>query len=281
MSLTLYWGHPLGVDYDTLNSGDGVTTPILAAHAPTAGQTGLPKATNIVVDVTNVAGHTIDSSLTTITVDGVLQWSSDAISLPWTGSKAVIAGGFRYTLIPPTMWSYDEVISVAVSGENDQGVINTLNYNFTIMSEIPSTVSVKELFVVSQNVIMLKFTDRIAVTQDLINPAKYTVTCTSGGANGVVSEVLPVTGYYVDYLCLKVDNLLESNSYQLNIFARTLIDLGGQALTTVPLSWTLKRTKVDSVIGSLPGFYNTTVGANLRAIIEAIMISDEHIGGDF
>ena len=136
MSLKIFWGHNIGVDYDTYSSGDGVTIPAPVAISPTAGEVEVIKSTTITVNITNAAGAVVLSPLTVINVLGVTVWSGDAQQGGWTGVKNVIGSGFQYVLTPPVDFIYGAPISVTVYAENDQGMFITYPYVFHVESSV-------------------------------------------------------------------------------------------------------------------------------------------------
>lgn len=151
------------------------------------------------------------------------------------------------------------------------------------------TVRVENVFVVAQDVIRVDFTNPIAITNSVLDPDSYIL---SPGLE--VDEVLTVESRTAQSLFIKVTPKAQFDTeYQLLIPSAGTSDLvveipdgtfytpTGVPLQTMTASWAHHRTKVDSVLASLANMYDIKLGSNLRMILQAIMISDEEIGGDF
>lgn len=110
--------------------------------------------------------------------------------------------------------------------------------------------------------------------------SSYLVTCLSGGTNGVVHAVRPSVSRTSEFLILEVKGLTHGQRYKFQLLADRRYDVVGDPLDALETTWTMHRTKIDTVLNSLPACYNTSTGAVLRALLEAIVVNDEKIGGD-
>jgi hypothetical protein len=152
------------------------------------------------------------------------------------------------------------------------------------------------VFVVARDILKVNFTSAVAVRDSLLNPESYVISLLEGDVLPVVVEVLPIEDPTTTSVFLRLSPKAELGStYQLtmpsagatgeifdeDIDDRVLYDPDGVPLATMSDQWTHHRTKVDSVLASMAGMYEKQVGGNLRMLLQAIMISDEEIGGDF
>ena len=155
-----------------------------------------------------------------------------------------------------------------------------------------SSVAISSVNVVAKDVIKVDFNTSVAVESHLMNAASYQV---AGGA--LVAHVLPLEDRTTTSVFLVLaPKATFGSSYTLTIPSvgviteyipgdilpdSTIYTPYGVPIQTMTASWTHHRTKTDAVLASLPGMYNKSIGSNLRSILQAIMISDEEIGGDF
>jgi len=143
-------------------------------------------------------------------------------------------------------------------------------------------VAIGSIFVVAKNVILVTFTSTVAVNEALKNIANYTITNLSGGPTPVVTEILPTYKPDVTYaVFFKIEQLVCQQEYSFNILDKVIQDQNGNNIDETTKIWLMHSTKVDSALGNLAKLYNTSIGSGIRAILDAMMISDEQIGGDF
>jgi hypothetical protein len=153
-----------------------------------------------------------------------------------------------------------------------------ITYSFRI--EGYSLIKISSIFVVAENLIELQFSDSLVVLDDYLNPNTYSILDDALKAVQVSSVLDPGTTMSTSVF-LVTKGLSSSKSYQLNIGVGILFDRNGKSLDAQHVAWTMHRTKVDSTVNSLAKFYNTRSRGVIRGLIEAIMISDEKIGGSF
>ena len=153
-----------------------------------------------------------------------------------------------------------------------------VTYSFRI--EGFSSIKISNVFVVAENLIELQFSDVLVVLDGYLDPSTYTIV-DSFLKEIQVTSILDPGSSVSSSIFLVTKGLSSSGSYQLNINSGILFDRNGKSLDAQQITWSMHRTKVDSTIDSLAKFYNTRSRGVIRGLIEAIMISDEKIGGSF
>jgi hypothetical protein len=147
-----------------------------------------------------------------------------------------------------------------------------------------SAVGIEHITVVARDVIKVSFDQPVAITESLLSGDTYQIS-TVDGSYDIEASVLPI----VDGVNSETSSVLLAlspkaelgSSYRITIPAESLYDPDGGAIIEMTNKWLHHRTKVDSVLSSLSGLYDTTLESNLRMILQAITVSDEEIGGDF
>jgi hypothetical protein len=154
-----------------------------------------------------------------------------------------------------------------------------------------STVDIDRVVVIAQDVIRLDFTGPVVATPSLSDPDSYSIT---GGL--AVKSVLPIEGRVTSSVFLQlIPKATWRTDYEITLPSAgtdklvvwvdlpltTIYKPDGEPLQTMSAQWTHHRTKVDSVLASMPGMFDLGISSNLRMILQAIANSDEEIGGDF
>jgi len=146
----------------------------------------------------------------------------------------------------------------------------------------PSIAKISDIFVIAHDVVLVLFSSVIAKDDAYRAVASYQVTNLSNSDEAVILDVLPTYDDSAsDLLFLRMANLVNNNQYEITIIDRILSDVSGYKVPEISIKWTMHRTKVDSALAAIPDLYQKRIGSNIRALIEAIMISDEKIGGDY
>lgn len=139
-----------------------------------------------------------------------------------------------------------------------------------------------EVFLVAKNIVMLIFTRSLVKNDAFDSVLSYRVENLSGGIAGTVIKVLPTyTETNSNIIFLQIEGLSQGSDYKLIVADKALSDTDGNLILELEVKWTMHKTKVDAAISGLSKMYNTTIGSNVRSILEAVMISDEKIGGDY
>ena len=168
------------------------------------------------------------------------------------------------------------------------GIIN--GYGYAIILEAAavaprvSTIKLADdpLFVVAQDVVRFKFTSELAVDSPYRSIDSYKIENLSGGGDACwIKEVLPVLGRTNSYLFISLGGIGFGNTYKFTVLDQLVHDNYGGMIEECSIIWTHHRTKVDSAISGLASVYDLRQRSNLRGMIEAMMIEDEIIGGDF
>lgn len=246
---------------------------------------------------------------------------SDGWSLPnqknvlltalWAGTEAWGQNGYSSNLFVPPGWSRPGVagfgyyaMSVAVGDKyvawsptnTHSGPLvlwdgqYTNGIGFGLMLEaaaaVPSISGIKldttnPLLVIAQDVVRFKFTGELAVDSPYRNIDSYQIENLSGSDACWIKEVLPVLGRTNAYLYISLGGIGFGNTYKFTVLDQMVHDNYGGAIEECSITWTHHRTKVDSAISGLASAYDLRQRSNLRGMIEAMMIEDEIIGGDF
>jgi len=168
-------------------------------------------------------------------------------------------------------------------GASQYGVPSMYGY-CELLGPIPdhvSNIKISNIFVVAKNVILITFSDVVSANDALFTSSNYTVTNLSGGNNGAVKKVLPTYDTVTDRVFFQVEELVNGQTYRFDLLDRRIQSEYGLAVRATSKDWLMHHTKVDSTMEVLADLYNKKIGTSLRAIVEAIMINDEKIGGDF
>lgn len=139
--------------------------------------------------------------------------------------------------------------------------------------------NIDDVVPIARDLIEVEFSGDIAVTESVLAPANYVL---SPGIS--VAEVLPIDGDVTDSVILRISPKATIDTiYSLTVgtFPETFYTPEQVPLEAMTGSWLQHKTKIDSVLASLPAMYSRAVGANIRTILQAVAISDEEIGGDF
>lgn len=144
-----------------------------------------------------------------------------------------------------------------------------------------SSVEIDSIFIVARNVLLINLTDKIASNKDLMKLTNFEVTNLSGGNDGIVRKVLPTYGSLISMFFVNVEELVYGKHYRFTIKDQSIFDQNGMALGELTTIFLMHKTKVDLVIDNIAGMYNKKLGSTVHAMIEAMMMSDEKIGGDF
>ncbi|MHC4619225.1 MAG: hypothetical protein ACYTEQ_15885 [Planctomycetota bacterium] len=107
-----------------------LTTPYLTAQAPAPSETNVTPLANVELSVLD-DGDGVDVATVVITIEGVVAWSGDALQNGFTGTKAIVAGGFHYDLTPPIPFPAFTTIDVEVQADDTAPVPNSLNTSYT------------------------------------------------------------------------------------------------------------------------------------------------------
>ena len=137
-----------------------------------------------------------------------------------------------------------------------------------------------DIVVVAEDIIKLTFSEELAVEQFLLSKYSYSIDSLGDAYPVVVKQVLVPEGPTTLNLFLQVSKLAPGGTYKITVSA-TLYQKSGIPVAPYAKVWNHHRTKVDAVIAGLADLFDTRERSNLRGLLEAIMISDELIGGDY
>lgn len=207
-------------------------------------------------------------------------WSASSVANDRSGPERDILAGFTYNLTPPGgQFPPLTLISYTVYLEDYGGNWSEFSYSFTTKTR--SSIKIDYPLLVAKDVIMLALTGGFVVTnKTLKDPGTYSITDLSGGSSPSILEVLPTYETLTDKVFLRISQLTLGHQYSLTLLEGKLSDKNGGKLPSQTITWTMKRTKADTVFEGIKTMATKSRGP-VRGLIEAIMISDEKIGGDF
>jgi hypothetical protein len=193
--------------------------------------------------------------------------------------RGISGVGRNYSLVPPASLPSTTLITVVINlvdfGNNE------FSYSYSFTTKIGSIQSnVSELFVVAKNVLLIVLSTDVVDNRYLRDVSNYVITNLSGGPDGVVRAILPTYSKVTKYIFIQVDQLVPGQTYQFRLLEKRIYSPDGFPVGQCTTQWTMHKTKVDLVLNSL-SIMDTNIGSTLRSIVEAVMISDEKIGGDF
>jgi len=207
-------------------------------------------------------------------------WSVVSAVNDYAGVNRGIQGvGRNYTLTPGVSLPGNALVEMLVELV-DYGN-NYSYYVWTFRTEAPSIAKIKEIFVISEDLLQIEFTQDLAVIDSYFDLTSFSITPLGGAADVFIEGVLTPIGAKTPYLFLKIKGLRFGSQYQFNVSFQKLHSSDGSWVAPQSGAWLMRRTKVDSMRASLARFYDTRSRGLIRGLIEAIMISDEKIGGDF
>jgi len=124
------------------------------------------------------------------------------------------------------------------------------------------------------------FDQLMANNADLNNPANYAVAAdVPGSAIPVVTAVRPHGTGPTRRVFLQISTFDVGQKYTVSV-NRAIANTDNVALGASNTARFVGRsTKVDNAVKSRPGFYDTSFNTNLRAVLNAVMRSDDLIGG--
>ena len=227
----------------------------------------------------------------TITAWGEGGYGSRVTTAPGFSRPGVVGSGYsgsvavvdKYVVWGPNNHNTGPVVLIG-----DQGPMEGVGFAVLLEAAAPlphiSTITLagNPLFVIAQDVVRFKFTSELAVDSPYRSVESYRIENLSGGGDACwIKEVLPVLGRTNSYLFISLGGIGFGNTYKFTVLDRAVHDNYGGMIEECSITWTHHRTKVDSAISGLASAYDLRQRSNLRGMIEAMMIEDEIIGGDF
>jgi hypothetical protein len=207
-------------------------------------------------------------------------WSATVDETNQAGPNRGIDGvGRDYFIRPDAGWTPGASIEITVELVDYLNNDFTYTYNFFTKNVSPARIS--SIFVVQEFLLRLDFTYELAITPELLDPANYSLVPTRPVGAVEVVEVLPPDGETTTKVFLKVNGLKLDQYYSVSIEGGYIKDREGRALSDLQYTWRMRRTKMDVTVAALPTLYDVRKRTTIGGILEAIMISDEEIGGDY
>jgi len=145
----------------------------------------------------------------------------------------------------------------------------------------PVARKIDNVFVVAKDVIKIIMSVAVVNNRFLNEILNYSVINMSGVSNSIVDRVMPIPSRTTMTISLHVKELKAGQTYKVTIKDSSIFDVSGVALLETSFTWVMRQTKIDRSIKTFAKLYNMKVGSTLRGLVEAMMISDEQIGGAF
>jgi len=252
----------------------GPPPPVIYNEDPADGATSVALGAPVSFDVMDMGGG-VNVNVTTIILGGILAWEFDAPTVGFVGVRT----GYHYTISRITGWLTSELVTVVAHVEDVVGHPADEAWSFTTQSS--SVLRSRLLFVIADNAIKLIFTGNVVTSGGYNLPTGYTIVDLDGIENPIVRSVYPTEQKVINYVILEVRGLREKSRYTLTLGNNKIYDSDGRPLNDVVVKWRMRKTKVDSSLWGAARRFDKKIGSNIRGILEAIMISDEEIGGDY
>lgn len=220
-------------------------------------------------------------------------YSSRVFSAPGWSRPGVVGmgyGGMSAAVVDKYItWSPTNTNTGPVLLWPDQGALDGLGYAIMLeaasyappSSQIVPATDGSPLLVIAQDVVLFRFSGELAVDSPYLSTSSYKIEGIGHSDDCWVASVLPVLGRTSTDLYIKLGGIMYGNTYKFTVLDQQVHDNYGGILNECSITWTHHRTKVDSVIAGLPGGLDLRERSNVRGLVEAMMISDEIIGGDF
>jgi hypothetical protein len=210
-------------------------------------------------------------------------WDVNKVANNYSGSERDVLAGWTYEIESLLGFPYGVTVQFEIYLEDYSGSNLTYQYSFGTQQSPTRYMNVEGVFIVSQDVLKIVFGSSVAITKSFSNPNSYKILDTDGNVVASVMSILPVhEGTKVtNQLWVQVTGLIPGLRYVFSIPEGILFDQEGHPFAAMTCSWLMNKTKIDGVLVSLSNMYNTRERGTFRGILEAIMLSDEEIGGDF
>ncbi len=100
------------------------------------------------------------------------------------------------------------------------------------------------------------------------------------GAKQVVA-VRRAQAAVTNFVDLQIAALVEGSTYEISTKVEVISGENGLMLPATKMPWVHTISKVAMTLGNLAHMYDLTPESHIRSVVQAIMISDEEIGGSF
>lgn len=258
--------------------------PYLDNLSPDSGDIDVPANTNVQLDILDLKAGVVNTTVK-IWINSILAWDGSAggIQPGFSGTEVPASPkGYRYNINPNSDFPFNSLVLVQVQAYDNAGVPNFLDTSYSfITAAIPSTVKVSQILVVAEDSIRLVFTGNVVKSDTYLNPSSYELVDLDGTEQPTVDSVYPVDDQTPGHVTLGTKGLRAGKRYSIEIGRHTVYDGNGYPLTDILEKFLMRRTKTDSALQGAARRFNKKIGGDLRGVLEAVMISDEEIGGDF
>ena len=158
----------------------------------------------------------------------------------------------------------------------DSEELDLLDLGFGTFSDfLVSSGYLTKVFVIDHDVIRLFFSKLLSVDRALQNISNFILSPASASIQSIRGSY-GATTLFVDFYVL---GLTDGMEYEIEHSEDTLRGADGLFLAPTKVPWTYTLTKVEMTKSSLAQMYDLTLESHLRGIVQAIMVSDEEIGG--
>jgi len=183
------------------------------------------------------------------------------------------------SFIAERRWGVDsdwtEYVAAVFGGAND------LRTAYKITTGDPPEVKpyATKVFTVDNDIIRVFFSDYVDVTKHYYDINTYIIMAIAE-ASCSIKSVRKAQGAPTNFVELSVSGLIDGEAYILLISPSKLRSTSGVFVRSTLVPWTHGVTKVEMTKSSLSGVYDVSLQSHLRTVLQAIMVSDEEIGGN-
>ncbi len=126
------------------------------------------------------------------------------------------------------------------------------------------------------DLIKVTFSESVVVNNAYKLVGNYTAV-NDAGSWPVQQVIVPYNTDVLDYVLLQISPQEVEVTYTITV--ANLTGRSGSSLEGTSASWTYHRTKIDSLLASMPTMYDKRPTANIRGLLTAIALGDNGVGG--
>lgn len=140
--------------------------------------------------------------------------------------------------------------------------------------------TVENVDVLAKDELIVFFSSSVKNDANLQNPANYTVAPEFDGQAVTVKKVHTGHEVYTDVVYLEITAFTVGEQYQVTV-SNSIVGVDGVALSASEDSARFigRRTKVDSILASLPKAYDKRPGSVIRCLLAAVAREDDILAG--
>lgn len=139
-----------------------------------------------------------------------------------------------------------------------------------------SPINVTDINIISKRLVRITFDDEVVVDDSYNDPTNYAISVVNGSGPVEIVGVLPTNQNASLDVILITQPMTETTKYAISF--TQLFSRSGVSFSLIG-NFIARETKTDSILRSIPQHYDKRPISNLSAILTAISISDDLIGG--